>query len=98
MKHLPLRECGYAIFFIVALVVLYGGAYLAMMQRIDLGELINSSRGSRAPRGATIAEPLLPSIPIATYRFGGDWSQTFFALAHQVDRQIRPELWQGEKP
>jgi hypothetical protein len=37
MKHLPLRECGYAIAFIVALVLLYGGAYLAMMTYEDIG-------------------------------------------------------------
>jgi hypothetical protein len=37
MKHLPLRECGYAIAFVLAMCVLYGGAYLALMQADDTG-------------------------------------------------------------
>jgi hypothetical protein len=33
MKHLPLRECGYAIAFIAGACILYGGAYVALLQR-----------------------------------------------------------------
>ena len=37
MKHLPLRECVCAIIAVVVLLGLYGGAYLAMMQRTEFG-------------------------------------------------------------
>jgi hypothetical protein len=86
MNHLPLRECGYALTFIVVLLGLYLGAYFAMVERVDFGELIASSR------------PYLgPARPFAFYRFGGDWSQSFFYPAHALDRRIRAELWEGER-
>jgi hypothetical protein len=78
MKHLPLRECGYAIAFIVALLLLYGGAYLAMMERRLL--LISS----------------VASQVYVDYRYGDEWSEALFGPAHELDRQIRPELWKGE--
>ena len=37
MKHLPLRECGYAIAVVVVLLLLYGGAYLALMTYTNVG-------------------------------------------------------------
>ena len=81
MRHLPLRECGYAVGFILAIMLLYGGAYLGMMERIDLG--ISSIAGEETP--------------MVAYRFGGDWSESFFAPAHEIDRQLRPDLWKGER-
>ena len=81
MKHLPLRECGYAIAFVVVLTGLYAGAYFAMMQRFDLG--ISSIAGEETP--------------IVTYRFGGESSEWFFAPAHEVDRRLRPDLWRNER-
>jgi hypothetical protein len=80
MKHVPLRECAYAIIFVVALLCLYGGAYLAMMERVDLYTSIGGEE-----------------TPIATYRFGGEGSETFFSVAHEVDRQLRPDFWKGER-
>jgi hypothetical protein len=81
MKHLPLRECGYAIVFVLALFLLYGGAYFAMMQRLDLG--ISAIAGQETP--------------MVEYRCGGEWAETFFGPAHEVDRQLRPDLWKGER-
>jgi hypothetical protein len=80
-QHLPLRECGYAIAVVVVLLVLYGGAYLAMMERVDVG--ISSKAGEQTP--------------IALYRFGGESTPWFFGPAHEVDRWIRPELWRNER-
>ena len=36
MHHFPLRECGYAVGFIVLLAGLYVGAYYAMVERVSL--------------------------------------------------------------
>jgi hypothetical protein len=80
MKHLPLRECGYAIVFFIVLLALYGGAYLAMMQRFETGI---SAMGEE-------------ETPFVEYRFGGESSDTFFGPAHELDRQLRPDLWKGE--
>ena len=71
MKHLPLRECGYAIVVVVVLLALYG-AYLAMVQR---------------------SRHLWNSRPI--YRFGDEQARCFFAPAHEIDRRLRPDFWQG---
>ena len=35
MKHLPLRECGYAIVGVGLALALYVGAYLAMVRQVD---------------------------------------------------------------
>ena len=35
-------------------------------------------------------------IPVLTYRFGGDWSKTFFAPAHEFDKRIRRDMWDRE--
>jgi hypothetical protein len=85
MKHLPLRECGCAIGFIVAVIVLYGAAYFAMMERVDLA----SSFGS--------GKQVYPnSMPVAFYRFADESSRTIFRPAHCLDRLIRPDLWENE--
>jgi hypothetical protein len=78
MRPYPLRECGYAIVFILGLFLLYGGAYLAIVVRNDWG-FIDGKQTS-----------------ILEYRFGGDWSNTFFAPAHAVDKQIRRDMWSNE--
>jgi hypothetical protein len=78
---MPIRELVYAIVFVAALLLLYGGAYLAMMERFDLG--ISSIAGEETP--------------IVTYRFGGEWSEGFFTPAHEIDRRVRPDLWRNER-
>ena len=81
MKHLPLRELAYAIVFVAVLLGLYGGAYLAMMQRYNLG--ISSIAGEETP--------------VVAYRFGGESAESFFWLAHDVDRRVRPDMWRNER-
>ena len=84
MKHMPLRECGYAIGFVAILLVLYGGAYIAMMQRTE--------RISGFMFEGKIAEI---SVRLE-YRCGGDTSAAFFGPAHEIDRRLRPEMWRNE--
>ena len=57
MKHLPLRECGYAIAVVVVLLVLYGGAYLALSTKVELdfGTYVDYRFGGEW--SATIFEP-----------------------------------------
>jgi hypothetical protein len=85
MKHLPLRELGAAFAFVVVLVGLYLGAYFAMVDSIDVAEMLSSVRPYRGP-----------ARPFVFYRFGDDWSRSFFGPAHALDRRLRPELWDGE--
>ena len=73
MRHMPLRECGYAIAFVVLLLFVYGGAYFAMMERKEIGH-----------------------SPHVSYRFGEEWTEAIFAPAHDVDRRVRPDVWQNE--
>jgi hypothetical protein len=83
MKHLPLRECGYAIGVVALLLVTYGGAYLAI---VEVPEFDDGTR-------STIHFGDEPALFVVTYRLGGDWSRAFFAPAHELDRRLRPELW-----
>ena len=85
MKHLPLQECAYAIVVLVVLAAIYGGAYLAIMQRDDY-----------LTSGVSLTPAPYVVYPYVVYRIGGEWSETFFAPAHEVDRCLRPDLWEGE--
>jgi hypothetical protein len=76
MKHLPLKECGYAIAGVVVLLVLYGGAYLALSTKTEFGWGESHS--------------------FVEYRCGGEWSVSFFAPAHEIDRLLRPDFWRGD--
>ena len=80
MKHLPLRECGYAIVGVVLLVAIYGSAYLSLMQRTKSGwqNCVGEEK------------------PVVTYRFGEEGAESFFAPAHEIDRMLRPDLWWDE--
>ena len=93
MKHLPLRECGYAIVGLVAPILLYGGAYLAMISRAE-------AKFRTPPPGNVLwrlsAEPPEVDPPIANYRFGAEWAIPLFAPAHELDRRIRSEYWDSE--
>jgi hypothetical protein len=84
MKHLPLRECGFAIAVLLGFLLLYGGTYFAMMLRDE--------RISGIMIGGRIAEP---SVRLE-YRFGGEWSRSLFEPAHEIDRRLRPDLWRNE--
>jgi hypothetical protein len=86
MRHFHLRECVYAIVILLALLILYGGAYLAMMERTEhhFGVAM-MAEGKIGP----------PSV-ILDYRIGGEWSRAFFGPAHEADRRLRPDLWRNE--
>lgn len=82
MKHVPIREIGYALAFLVLLAAVYVGGYYALVIReddwqIEFGEL---------PRVV-----IMP--PQAVYRLGGDSSKDFFSLLHEIDRRLRPSYW-----
>jgi hypothetical protein len=33
---------------------------------------------------------------VASYHFGDEWAESFFAPAHAIDRRLRPEFWEYE--
>jgi hypothetical protein len=86
MRHSLLRECGCAIAILLAILLLYGGAYLAMMERTE--HHFGMSMWADGKIG--------PPAVWLDYRFGGEWSRTFFGPAHEADRRLRPDLWQNE--
>lgn len=62
---------------VVALPLLYGGAYLAMLK---------PSTFFSAPGDVVVHRD-------AAYRFGGDTAAVIFAPANWVDRKLRPSYW-----
>ena len=84
MKHLPLRECGYAIGFLVLLAGLYFGAYLLMVDRVDLGAMFGVP-----------GTPGYQEAPAVVYR-SVEWSRDFFRPAHRFDQLLRPTVWDNE--
>jgi hypothetical protein len=82
LRHFPWRECGYAVGALTLLLALYAGAYYAMVDPFDRVAMISSTYPP--PRGR----------PIPFYSFGGDAAKAFFAPIHQVDRLLRPQVWE----
>ena len=78
MRHLPLREIGYALAFVAIFLVLYFTAYYAMVERITIVPGVTFNAGG---------------IYVAGYRFGGDVSRVVFEPAHQLDRRYRRFYW-----
>jgi hypothetical protein len=85
MRHMPIRELGYAIAFLIVVATLYAGAYFAMVERTEFRFT-----------GSPLAFPSGDEYSFVEYRFGGDAAQSFFAPMHAVDRLLRPKLWQYE--
>src|SRR5436309_14620124 len=82
MKHLPLREMGYAVVVVVLLAAIYLGSYFAMVKR---GARTNWSYSP--PPGEE-----MPPLVYPRYR----WNLgvvAFFAPAHAIDRRLRPGYW-----
>ena len=94
MKHLPLRECGYAIAVVVAVCLLYGGAYLALVEVVEREDLRGAMRrpGDRHDLPGTPRE-ISPPTCVARYRIGNDWAKAFFSPIHELDRRVRPDYW-----
>jgi hypothetical protein len=80
MRHLPLRELGYAIGFLVVLSASYVVAYCALVDRTELG--VECILGGQ--------------FVLVRYRFGGSSAESFFAPMHKLDRRLRPECWKNE--
>jgi hypothetical protein len=88
MRHVPLRELGYAVGFIVMLALLHAGAYFAMVSKeidIESTEL-------------AVGQTELNVRVNATYWFGSDWSASFFRPVNDADRLIRPRYWAVADP
>jgi hypothetical protein len=77
MRHLPLREFGYAVGFLVLLAALYVGAYYAMVE----------------PTPLPIMMGVGPWRMNANYRFGGESSAAFFSPLEELDRRFFPGRW-----
>jgi hypothetical protein len=86
MKHLLLRECGYAIAALLVLTLIYSGAYLGLVTHLELPHTIDAD-GAEIEAGTEF---------IVDYRLGRTWCRDFFKPAHEVDRFIRPHVWQDE--
>jgi hypothetical protein len=84
MRHIPFRECGYAVGFIVVTTALYIAAYYAMVVR-----------GVNIPMGGSFSvtieelDTVYPSYPIESMR-------PFFQPIHEIDRKIRSRFWSEE--
>ena len=36
------------------------------------------------------------TMDVVSYRFGGEWADSFFTTAHAVDQKLRPKFWERE--
>jgi hypothetical protein len=91
MKHLPLRECGYAIAVVATFCLAYCGAYLTLVEFDEREDLLRAMRRIGDPH--SLPEWSSPGWP-AAYRIGGDWSKALFAPINELDRRIRPDYWE----
>jgi hypothetical protein len=82
MKHLPMKEIGYAATFVLVALLLYGGSYMMLVsQRMNV---IVGTFGVPVVDGDRIQPE---------YAIGGDVAVRFFSLAYEVDVRLRPEKW-----
>jgi hypothetical protein len=83
MRHIPWRELGLVVGFIALLLVLYVGAYYALVEATVAGV------GSSLLHGETIR--------VANYRIFGHAAGGFFGPAHEFDRKFFPARWQPSR-
>jgi hypothetical protein len=80
MNHFPWKETGYALGFLLLLLVLYVGSYFAMVQRRPVREAVRWE-----------ADRIYLAVEHEPdYRFGGN---TLFAPIHRIDRATRRDYW-----
>lgn len=90
MKHLPWRECGWALLFLLALAGLYMGAYYATIT--PRPRLVSKRYGIGVIGGKTFP------VCVPGYHFLPEaWVSPVFAPMHNLDRQLRPETWSRER-
>jgi hypothetical protein len=105
MRHLPLRELGYAIAFLILLIALYVGSYYAVVDRRP-DEVVTEEEFPvpfSAPGGIpvmttrTVTHRTLNSENmIAVYPL--EVMTTIYSPLHDLDRRIRPEHWSPPPP
>jgi hypothetical protein len=66
----------------LGVLLLYAGAYLALVER----HFVAVSMARSIPRAGCFAD----------YRAGGRFARAFFTPAHAIDRRIRPAFWDDE--
>jgi hypothetical protein len=76
------KRFGYAIVFVVALSALYAVSYFVLV----MPEVVFS-------RGSQPAAVRVDTVP--SYRIGGTTLRPFFEPVHQLDRRVRPTLWES---
>ena len=85
LKHLPWRETVWAIGFVALLALLYAGSYYAMVIPCMIPTI-------------TSLDELVSAEPIGycdhvDYAFGGETAKSLFAPMNQLDRSLRPGVW-----
>jgi hypothetical protein len=83
MRHFPLRECGYAVGFVVVLAALYVGSYFALVDR----------KSNRTMLIADLIDLDVDDLRQLEPRYPAVWLQGFFGPIHKIDRKLRPDFW-----
>jgi hypothetical protein len=82
MKHLPWKETGWAIVFIVLLAFVYAGSYYAMVTQ-------------EWHSGIFWEEGWFGSRPEPKYPFCDEVLKTVYGPMYSLDRKVRPGFWVG---
>jgi len=79
---------------LLVLMAFYVSAYIAV---IDTTPFFVRTTNSLRIRGAKFIMHENGSVVLTAkpkYRIGGAWALTLFAPVHQIDRRVRPDIWE----
>jgi hypothetical protein len=89
MRHFPLRECGFAVGFVVVLATIYVGSYYATVRR----QYFPPMSATWIENGTEDDYERLNVHPI--YR--PECSRTFYSPMYEIDRKLRPDYWSSKE-
>ena len=89
-KHVPLKETGLALAFLLLLSAAYVGGYCALVTR---KEVMSSIRLLPPSNRWSTHNFTFSTEMVAEYRIGGEVSKSIFSVCHDLDRRFRPKYW-----
>src|SRR4051812_24927677 len=92
MKHLPLKELGWAVGFLALLAFLYGVSYWVLLEPAFETVAVHA-RNDVPEIGAFLAMDAADLRIEPRYRFGGETTRLIYNPVHKLDVWLRPGRW-----